>query len=233
MDARSWLSKVGLPVAVDVAAVRESQQVLWGVLDEAKKASLPATPSALNALYQYRVPKLSADGSCSLHDELDPKPYELGAVLGGRTIQNSFALITVDALVESVNARLKADWLGVYQLRTLPSGPALVKLAYRGVESRAEFPVTPEFAKSSNNATVALSGKALVLDDVRAHLAAGGAYYECDPKVQSEACVPLLDPNGKVVGIVDAESSTPRFFDAARLALVASLAIEAVSHLPR
>lgn len=231
MDVRSFLSKAAL--TADVGAVRESQQVLWNVLDEAKKASLPATPSALNALYQYRVPKLSPDGSCSLHGALDPTPYDLGKALGGRTIQNSFALITLDAMVESVHERLRCEWLGLYQVRALPSGPALVKLAYRGVESRAEFPLTPEFAKTSNNAAVGLSGKALVIADVHAHQEAGGAYYECDPKVLSEACLPLLDANGRVVGLLDAESNQRDFFTPDRLAHLAALAVEAPTHLPR
>ena len=231
MDARSYLSKVGL--SVDVGVVREAQQTLWGILEEAKKASLPATPSALNSLYTYKVPRLSADGSCSIHAEMDPTPYDLAKVLGGRSVQNSFALITLDSLVESVQQQCSVEWLGLYQLRQLPSGPTLVKLAYRGVESRPEFPVTEAFAKSSNNAAVALSGKARVLQDIRAHVAGGGAYYECDPKVQSEACLPLLDPNGKVVGILDAESTRASHFTPERLALLVSLAAETPMHLPR
>ena len=231
MDARSYLSKVGL--SIDVGLVREAQQTLWGILEEAKKASLPATPSALNSLYTYKVPKLSADGSCSLHAELDPTPYDLAKALGGRSVQNSFALLTVDALVESVHQQSGADWLGLYQVRALPSGATLVKLAYRGVESRPEFPLTEAFAKTSNNAAVALSGKASVLQDIRAHVAGGGAYYECDPKVQSEACLPLLDPNGKVVGILDAESIAPSHFTPERLALLVSLAAETPTHFPR
>ncbi len=231
MDARSYLSKVGL--SLDVGLVREAQQTLWGILEEAKKASLPATPSALNSLYTYKVPKLSADGSCSIHAELDPTPYDLAKVLGGRSVQNSFALITLDALVESVHEQSGSQWLGLYQVRALPSGPTLVKLAYRGVESRPEFPMTEAFAKKSNNAAVALSGKASVIQDLRAHVAGGGAYYECDPKVQSEACLPLLDPNGKVVGILDAESVTPSHFTPERLALLVSLAAETSTHFPR
>jgi L-methionine (R)-S-oxide reductase len=230
MDARSYLSKVGL--TVDVAAIREAQQGLWGVLDEAKKASLPATPSALNALYQYKVPKLSPDGSCSLHDELDPKPYDLGLVLGGRSIQNSFALITLDALVEFVQQRLGCEWLGIYQRRELPSGPALVKLAYRGAHSRAEFPLTEAFAKTSNNVAVALSGQARVLQDIHAHVASGGAYYECDPKVQSEACLPVLDHAGKVVGLIDAEAQKTNHFGPAAMAQLVALASECPSHFP-
>lgn len=230
MDARSYLTKVGL--SVDVAAVREAQQALWEILEEAKKASLPATPSALNALYTYKVPKLSPDGSCSLKGELDPTPYDLSKVLGGRSVQNSFALLTLDALVESVQQSAGTDWLGIYQRRQLPSGPALVKLAYRGVESRPEFPLTEEFAKTSNNSAVGLSGKARVLQDVKAHLDGGGAYYECDPKVLSEACLPLLDHNGKVIGILDAESTKASHFTPERLATLVSLATECTSHLP-
>jgi putative methionine-R-sulfoxide reductase with GAF domain len=231
MDARSYLTKVGL--SVDVATVREAQQTLWAILEEAKKASLPATPSALNALYTYRVPKLSPDGSCSLHTELDPTPYDLSKVLGGRSVQNSFALITLDALVESVHQQTGCDWLGLYQRRELPTGPALVKLAYRGVDSRPEFPLTDAFAKTSNNVAVALSGKARVLQDIKAHVASGGAYYECDPKVQSEACLPLLDPNGKVIGVLDAESTHSGHFTPEKLALLVSLATETTSHFPR
>lgn len=231
MDARSYLTKVGL--SVDVGAVREAQQQLWEILEEAKKASLPATPSALNALYTYKVPRLSPDGSCSLKGELDAAPYDLSKVLGGRSVQNSFSLLTLDALVESVQQTAGTDWLGLYQRRELPSGPALVKLAYRGVESRAEFPLTEAFAKTSNNAAVGLSGKARVLQDVKAHVESGGAYYECDPKVQSEVCLPLLDANGKVVGILDAESTKPSHFTPERLAILVSLATECTTHLPR
>lgn len=231
MDPRSYLTKVGL--AVDLAAVREAQQALWAILEEAKKASLPATPSALNSLYTYKVPRLSPDGSCSLHTELDPQPYDLAKVLGGRSVQSSFALLTLDGMVESVQEKTGCDWLGLYQRRELPGGPALVKLAFRGVNSRAEFPLTEAFAKTSNNVAVALSGQARVLQDIRAHVAGGGAYYECDPKVQSEACLPMLDPNGKVIGIVDAESTKPSHFTPERLALLVSLATEITSHLPR
>lgn len=231
MDARGWLSRTGLKL--EVAQVREAQQRLWAVLEEAKRASLPATPSALSALYQYRVPKLSPDGSCSLIDELDPQPYDLGDVLGGRSVQTSFALITLFALVEQVHDELKCDWLGLYQARTVAAGPALVKLASRGLESRAEFPLTDAFAAQSNNVAVARSGQPVLLDDVAAHREQGGAYYECDPKVQSEVCLPLFDPNGTVVGVLDAESFHPGFFTEARLCTLVALAMEAPGHFPR
>jgi putative methionine-R-sulfoxide reductase with GAF domain len=61
--------------------------------------------------------------------------------------------------------------------------------------------------------------------DVAAWQAAGGAYYECDPKVQSEVCLPVLAADGRVVGILDAEDARPGFFGAAEQATLAALAL--------
>jgi putative methionine-R-sulfoxide reductase with GAF domain len=136
--------------------------------------------------------------------------------------------MTLSALVETCMDAIRVDWLGVYQSR----GDSLVKLAYRGAPSRAEFPLTAEFAKKSNNVTVALFGKPVVIGDVRAHAAAGGAYYECAPTVRSEACLPILSNEGRVVGIIDAEHSVEQTFDAERLAFMSVLACAVVAHLP-
>ncbi|MEW5741346.1 MAG: GAF domain-containing protein [Myxococcota bacterium] len=230
MDATDYAKRVG--VEVERSLVREAQTSLWNVLEEAKKRSLPATPSALNQLYLIQVPRLSADGSCSLHGELDPTPYDLGKVLGGRTTRTSMCLLILDELLEHVANRTGLEWLGVYQARDVGGGQALVKVAYSGKPSRAEFPLTDDFAKLSNNVAVALSGKARVIQDVKAHVGAGGAYYECDKDMQSEACLPLLDAKGAVVGILDAESAQKNGFTGERLAMLAVLATEVVSHLP-
>ncbi len=230
MDVAEYVAKAG--IAVPLSAVLEAQQQLWAVLDEAKKSSLPATPSSLNRVYQFQVPKLSPDGSCSLHDELDPTPYDLSLVLGGRTIHNSTSLIVLQALISEIARQGGIDWLGAYQVRELPAGRTLVKVAYEGLPSRAEFPLTEAFAKASNNASVGLTGRGLVINDVKAHRAAGGAYYECDPKVQAEACLPVFNDAGHLTGIVDAESSTAGFFTDPRLALVAALALEIGAHFP-
>ncbi len=231
VDAAAYAARLGL--SVDVGVLREVQPVLEGLLDEARKRSLPATPSALGRLYLIPVPRLSTDGSCSLHGELDPTPYDLALALGGRTTVNSLALSVLHELVEHVAGRFDVEWLGVYQAREAPSGRALVKLASSGKPSRAEFPLTEAFAARSTNVAVALSGQPRVIADVRAHVAAGGAYYECDPAVRSEACLPLLDAGGRVVGVLDAESSRPDDFSGERLAALAALAVEAGANLPR
>lgn len=230
MDATDYAKQVG--VEVQRPLVREAQTSLWEVLEEAKKRSLPATPTALNQLYLVKVPKLSADGSCSLQGELEPTPYDLGAALGGRTTRTSMCLLVLDELLEHVANRTGLEWVGVYQARVVGSGRALVKVGYSGKPSRAEFPLTEAFAKLSNNVAVARSGKARVIQDVKAHVGAGGAYYECDQDIQSEACLPLFDAKGAVVGILDAESAQKNGFTGERLAMLVVLATEVASHLP-
>jgi putative methionine-R-sulfoxide reductase with GAF domain len=185
------------------------------------------------SLYSYPVPMLTEDGSCSIVDQLAPVPYDLGAILGGRSEQTTRRLALLERLVERVQETTGADWVGVYQRRANAAGePVLVKLSYVGSPSRAEFPLTREFAERSTNATVGLTGRATVIDDVSRHVEAGGGFYVCDDGVQSEACVPILGEDRTVVGIVDAEAKARGFFGAERLAVVAALALAAPALLP-
>jgi len=185
------------------------------------------------SLYRYPVPMLTEDGACSVVDEMAPVPYDLAAIMGGRSEQTSRRLALLERLVERVQETTAADWVGVYQRRENPLGiPVLVKVAYVGRPSRAEFPLTREFAQRSTNSTVGLTGRATVIDDVARHVESGGGFYVCDDGVQSEACVPILDAARNVVGIVDAEAKPKGFFGAERLAVIAALAIAAAAVLP-
>ncbi|HXN15236.1 MAG TPA: GAF domain-containing protein [Usitatibacter sp.] len=185
------------------------------------------------SLYTYSVPMLSADGTCSMVDELSPVPYDLTAILGGRTEQTTRRLALLERLVERVQETSGADWVGVYQRRANFHGePVLVKLAYVGRSSRAEFPLTTEFADKSTNSTVGLTGRATLIDDVSKHVEAGGGFYVCDEGIQSEACVPILDESRAVIGIVDAEAKPRGFFGAERLVVVAALGLVAAAVLP-
>ncbi len=119
----------------------------------------------------------------------------------------------------------------------------LVKLAYRGLPSRAEFPLTPDFATNSNNSTVGLSGQGRVIEDVDEYVAGGGAYYTCDGDVQSEACLPLFSAHPApspspspspahlttpaVIGIIDAESTHKKFFSGQILSFTIAFALAA------
>jgi putative methionine-R-sulfoxide reductase with GAF domain len=185
------------------------------------------------SLYAYPVPMMTADGTCSIVNQLAPTPYDLSVLLGGRSEQTTRRLALLERLAERAQETTGADWVGIYQRRSHPAGiPVLVKVAYVGRPSRAEFPLTPEFAERSTNSTVGLTGRATVIDDVAKHVEAGGGFYVCDEGIQSEACVPILDEARQVVGIVDAEAAPKAFFGAERLAVIAALAIVASAALP-
>ncbi|MDX2013238.1 MAG: hypothetical protein SFW67_23785 [Myxococcaceae bacterium] len=230
MDLADYLSRAKVTVAEK--AVQEAQRHLWAVLDEARKASIPATPTSLNRLYTYKVPKLSADGTCSLVDELEDTPYDLADALGGRGMRNTLSLMVLGGFLDACVQHTGLRWVGLYQVRERPAGRALVKLSARGAPSRAEFPLTDDFEQRSNNVAVARRGTGLVIQDVHAHVQAGGAYYECDPKVRSEACLPVFARDGSVCGIVDAEHDSVGAFDEARLGWVVAVANEVTAHLP-
>ncbi len=186
-----------------------------------------------SSLYSYPVPMLTEDGSCSIVEELAPVPYDLATILGGRSEQTTRRLALLERLVERTQETTGADWVGIYQRRVNPAGvPVLVKLAYVGRPSRAEFALTREFAERSTNSTVGLTGRATVIEDVSKHVEAGGGFYVCDDGVQSEACVPILGDDREVAGIVDAEAKPRGFFGADRLAVVAALALVAAAVLP-
>ena len=186
-----------------------------------------------DSLYRYRVPMLTEDGACSVVDEMAPVPYDLAPILGGRSEQTTRRLALLERLVERVQETTGAEWIGIYQRRANAAGaPVLVKLAYVGRPSRAEFPLTREFAERSTNSTVGLTGRSTVIDDVGKHVEAGGGFYVCDDGVQSEACVPILGGDRGVIGIVDAEANPKGFFGAERLAVVAALALVAPAVLP-
>jgi len=177
--------------------------------------------------WQFRVPELGEGGSCSLFGQLAAEPYDLAATLGGVTPANLHLLQQVSAVVAFYQAHSQSHWFGVYQQRQNPQGElVLVKLVYFGAESRAEFPLTTEFAAISNNSTVGLTGRGRIINDVSAYLAAGGEYYTCDPKVQAEACLPLLDAAGQVLGIIDSEAFEKQIFAGDELALLCAVALE-------
>lgn len=224
-----WLDATGVrargvsPVAVE-QALADLLNAISGELDTVDTG----------ALYRYPVPMLSEDGACSLVDELSPTPYDLAPILGGESADTTRKLMLLNQMVDRATGVSGAGWLGIYQSRRNASGgDVLVKLAYRGRPSRAEFPLTAEFARGSTNSTVGLSGRAEVIDDVAAHVGAGGGFYVCDAAVQSEACLPILSAAGdRVLGILDAEAEPKAFFTPERLAVLAAACLMAPSLLP-
>lgn len=226
MSPHTYLTRAGLDAALDPARIA-AHLATYSEIAETTRA--PAEPASL---YQYRVPELGENGACSLPDQLAAEPYDLAATLGGISHETSIRLATLQRLVAQLVAETGSGWLGIYQARDLASGPALVKLAYAGKPSRAEFPLNPAFAEHSNNSAVGLSGQGRIIANVDSYVAEGGAYYTCDAEVQSEACLPLFGDDGRLVGIIDAEDNRRDFFAGATLERLVALCLAAPGWLP-
>jgi putative methionine-R-sulfoxide reductase with GAF domain len=231
VSVSEYLNRAGLaqhPGAVTVTAFVETVQQ-W----QLKLQHFLLQAGAPQVQWQYKVPELGEGGACSLFGQLADEPYDLTAILGGQSEHNQQALQALGNIAAFYREHSGLDWFGIYQARAnINAEPVLVKLAYYGAPSRAEFPLNSEFAKISNNSTVGLSGIAKMINDVTAYLGSGGEYYTCDPKVQAEACLPLFDQSGKIAGIVDAEDFNKNVFTADAMALLVAVCLTVPAYLP-
>lgn len=225
---KNYLKKIGL----EKLAVHSDKYILNDFVAEAFAAGVPdLSEEEVKKLYIYDVPKVSTDGSCSIIEEKADRPYNLVETFGLQSDWDilkkhpqTIRLWRLRQIVEKLYDEVKVDWFGIYRKVKNSAGDfVLVKEAYKGLFSRAEFPLTKEFAKKSNNTTVGLSGKAVVIQDVAAYT---GAYYECDGKVQSEFCLPIFDDNEKVIGILDAEAFPKNHYTDERLLQIAKVAYD-------
>ncbi|WP_105190470.1 MULTISPECIES: GAF domain-containing protein [unclassified Pseudoalteromonas] len=206
-------------IEADVALIEQYQALLKEYV---------ATANA-QVQWQYLIPELGEGGACSLFGHLQEEPFSLREHLDTGAEER---LATLQAIVDFVVEQSGVDWFGIYQARDIDGQWQLLKLAYYGAPSRPLFPITAEFAATSNNVQVASSGKARIINNVEDYVASGGEYYTCDPKVKAESCLPLYSQEGKVVGIVDAEAFSTDFFTPERLALLVAASKEIVAHLP-
>ncbi len=180
----------------------------------------------INQLYHYSVPEIVPGAGCGLKAQ---EPYCLEKTLGLEEADlskhdNTLRLYRLNRIVTHLQELTGVDWLGIYRKTTNLEGETiLLKEAYYGRFSRGEFPLNAEFAKGSNNSTVGLSGKAVVVQSVEQY---EGPYYTCDVQVQSEFCLPIFDEEGKVIGIIDAEAFQPHFFTNQKLCEIAKVAYD-------
>ena len=172
-------------------------------------------------VFSYRVPVSLEDGACSASKDLDPTPFDLASFLSissdaSLRSRASESLSRLYWLVGQLMTRTRVDWLGVYALvrPASPAEPFLVKLAYSGRPSRAIFPLNDLYKSISNNSWSTMEGKPRLIQAVRTY---DGPYYACDANVNSELCVPLLDSEGRVVGLVDAEAFGENHFTPERV----------------
>lgn len=205
--------------------IGEEEITVNNFLELAFKENLPRDLGVeeIEKLYKYDVPKVGENGACSIRHEKEEKPYDLSMILGKGEEQDLF-LWRLNRVVENLQKLTGLDWVGIYKkVKNVNGEEVLVKLAYRGAFSRAEFPLTAEFAEHSNNSTVGLSGKAVLVQDVANYV---GPYYQCDAKVLSEFCCPILDKDGEVLGIIDAESFKENFFGRDKLLEVVKVCMD-------
>jgi putative methionine-R-sulfoxide reductase with GAF domain len=172
-------------------------------------------------LFSYPVPELGEGGSCSLFNQVADEPFDLTQIVGQPSALSRQLLQSLHNVVAYVVNKSKLDWFGIYQtVADTKQSERLVKLAYDGAISRSEYPLTEQFAQLSNNVQVGITGQSKVINNVNIYTQQGGAYYTCDPKVKSEACLPIYDGDENVIGIIDAEAFAHDFFDAHCMALL-------------
>lgn len=220
----SYLQRAGLQAQL---AGYESR-----ILEEMLRLNTVAPVDTSKVQWQYFVPELGEGGACSLFGQLADEPYSLAKTLGqNQDVQQR--LQQLSAWVLDYQDAQQSDWFGIYQKRPQALGESvLVKLAYFGAPSRAEFPLTEAFAAISNNSRVGLTGVAKVINDVTAYVTTGGEYYTCDPKVLSEACLPLFSAEGEIVGIIDAEAFRSEAYSIDALVRLVALCLVIPSQLP-
>ncbi|WP_115719770.1 GAF domain-containing protein [Gallaecimonas mangrovi] len=219
MNAERYIELSGLTLSAQGQAIANKTA-------EALDALAPLAGGTELAHYVFKVPELGEGGACSLFGQLADEPYDLRPILGGKNADNDALLARLNAAVAHITAQTQVDWLGLYPAKTNADGDkVLVKAAYRGAPSRAEFPLNAQFATISNNATVGLTGKGRLIQDVAGYLKEGGEYYTCDPKVQAELCIPLYNDSGDTIGILDAEAFSPHYFDDHKLGIFVGLAL--------
>eukprot|EP00762_Andalucia_godoyi_P006924 ANDGO_08288.mRNA.1 hypothetical protein len=187
----------------------------------------------LEDLYKWRVPLvLTADGLTCSH-ELDPNLFDLGTRVfnipdDDAVRRNHPVTANLIALSKWVRKLQEAaggpEWVGIYKLMDccpqFPNEKCLIKMSYIGAPSRVFFPYS--LKDVSNNVRVAMTKAVISIEDVAAH---DGAYYECDGRVRSELCAPIVVDDA-VVGIVDLESFTPGHFSSDRKAAILKICQE-------
>jgi putative methionine-R-sulfoxide reductase with GAF domain len=184
----------------------------------------------IEKLYIYDIPKISADGSCSILEEKNEKPYNLAETFGlsydlEELVRHpqTIRLWRLQQIVKKLFTETETNWLGIYRkIKNIKRELVLIKESYQGIMSRPEFPLTKNFAKKSNNSTVGLTGKAIILQDIFFHK---GPYYKCDGNVQSEFCLPIISKKN-ILGIIDAESFQKNFYTNARILQIAKVAFD-------
>eukprot|EP01116_Phalansterium_solitarium_P025589 TRINITY_DN9862_c0_g1_i3.p2 TRINITY_DN9862_c0_g1~~TRINITY_DN9862_c0_g1_i3.p2 ORF type:complete len:684 (-),score=268.43 TRINITY_DN9862_c0_g1_i3:751-2802(-) len=105
----------------DLGTIRDEPSV---VSEAFALANASFSADELRKLFTYRVPKINAEGTCSLPDQLEAEPFDMAKALHGKapedlaTDPEAQRLFRLNKVVELLQQRTKADWLGVYRRAT-------------------------------------------------------------------------------------------------------------------
>ena len=91
-----------------------------------------ASASAPAIQWQYQVPELGEGGSCSLFGKLAAEPYDLTAILGGKTQANHALLARLNAISRYYQSHSQSNWFGIYQQRQNSAGETVLVLGAAG-----------------------------------------------------------------------------------------------------
>lgn len=125
----------------------------------------------------------------------------LPAVLSGSPWEMKIAQL-LDAIWAEFGNHRPVSWVGFYHLADgeMMLGP------------RRDKPACSPIGLHGACGQAALSGRSLIVPDVRE---LGDHYIACDPRDLSELVVPVRDPAGKVVGVMDLDSHSVGAFGVA------------------
>ncbi len=198
---------------------------------------LPSNLNEEDALefFTYFVPQIAGDGLTRL-DALEDVPVDLREVLGIPLNANlserkeTETIVNLHRILDILIEELKIDWLGVLLCKTKSNNSkVLVKLASVGREGRSEYLLTEAVARRSNSAAAGLSARPVVINDMEESLAReDGPYSPYDDTVKSEAAIPIVTIDGKVIGVLDAESSVPESFSSSNLEILIAACVVCV-----
>src|SRR5690606_29711448 len=90
----TYVAKASLTTYLPAEQVNGFEALVQSWLVKLQHALSEHTDTELNnaVQWQYQVPLLGEGGACSLFGELDDTPYDLSAILGGKTNENQQAL---------------------------------------------------------------------------------------------------------------------------------------------
>ncbi len=231
------------------------QMSLNTIVEDTYREELPRlTPDQIDQLYTVLTPHVRADEVASC---VTPPPGDAGheegehreqlvscdlrqllnlptdpAILQDHDMTRLLQRMAI--IMERAQREIGSGWIGIYLVFTLQSGERVaVKLASCGKKTAMVFPTDAAFAAQSNNTTVLLTGRAVVIEDKSTW---EGPDYVCDPEVLAEVDLPVDPIEGekpgeiemvdgraliKATGNVDAEDPTPGFYTPDRVVQLA------------